>query len=94
MKYSTDKYTFDRFEVSKRKNKKYNAVLINNDTKNEVRVPFGDNRYQQYHDKALGHYKRLDHHDAERRRLYRLRHKKDLDPNNFTAGNFAYYYLW
>ena len=33
--------------------------------------------------------------DPERARLYRLRHKKDLDTNNPTmAGYLSYYILW
>lgn len=94
MKYPKNKYTFQHFEVSKRKNKKYDAILINNETGLYVRVPFGDNRYEQYQDKALGYYSNLDHHDTNRRRLYRLRHNKDIDHYNFTPGNFALEYLW
>ena len=33
--------------------------------------------------------------DKERRRLYRQRHKKDLNTNDFTrAGYLSYYLLW
>ena len=46
---------------------------------------FGDSSAQDY----------TQHHDVERRRLYRLRHKKDLlthDPKR--AGYLSYYVLW
>ena len=35
------------------------------------------------------------HHDKERRRLYRLRHKKDLETGDpRRAGFLSYYILW
>lgn len=35
------------------------------------------------------------HHDEERRRLYRLRHKRDLETHDPTkAGFLSYYILW
>ena len=53
---------------------------------------FGDVRYQQYHDK-IGHYKRLDHWDEQRRENYRNRHRKDI--NNYPhAGYFSARFLW
>ena len=95
MKYSKQDYRFVRFEVSERKNKKYDAILRNIHNNKFVRVPFGDNRYQQYKDDTgLNAYSYLDHNDLLRRRLYLLRHSKDLDPDNFTPGNFAIIFLW
>ena len=40
------------FEKSNRKNKKYNAILINYNTKQKKIIPFGDLRYQQYKDRT------------------------------------------
>ena len=49
------------------------------------RTNFGHADYQDY----------TQHHDAERRRLYRERHKKDLDTNNpKRPGYLSYYILW
>lgn len=74
------------FTKSNRKNKKYRAEF-----KNGTVLHFGDLRYQHYHDK-IGLYNYLDHYDAKRRKLYKLRHIK---PNNKkTPGYLAWHYLW
>lgn len=76
------------FIKSPLKNKKYRAILPNN-----KHVDFGDSRYQQYKDTTgLGLYTHKDHLDKERRRLYRLRHKRPTNKN--TAGYFSWKYLW
>ena len=99
MKYAKKEYSFIKFERSHLKNKKYNAVLArklpSGKTGREVRVPFGDSRYQQYKDSTgLGLYSHLDHGDKARRAAYRLRHKKDIDPENYSPGNYALNFLW
>lgn len=86
-------YRLKGFTKSKTKNKKYDAILVNKKSKTEKRIPFGDVRYQQYKDKALGLYKHKDHEDPTRRRLYRQRHKNE-DKAKFSSGYFAYKYLW
>ena len=65
------------------KNKKFRAVFDDNGKiKN---VDFGDSRYQDY----------TQHHDPERRRLYRIRHARDLETNNVRSpGYLSYYILW
>lgn len=74
--------------------KKYIAVLLNPQTNREVRVSFGDRRYEQYHDR-IGKYKHLDHQNKERRRLYRLRHAGEGEERNkYKAGWFAWHILW
>lgn len=50
---------------------------------------FGAIGYEQYFDK-LGYYSKYNHNDKERRRLYHLRHKKNVG----IAGRLASYYLW
>ena len=67
-------------------NKKYVAIV------DGKRVPFGDSRYQQYHDK-LGHWSSLDHNDPERRKRFRKRFAKSADAVG-TAGWFSYHVLW
>jgi hypothetical protein len=95
MYYSFEDYKFKSFEKSDVLNKKYNAILINTKTKKEIRVPFGDSRYGQYKDSTgLGLYSSKDTLDKNKKKLYRLRHSKDLRTNFFSPGYFAFKYLW
>lgn len=49
------------------------------------RVSFGATGYQDY----------TQHHDKERRRLYRIRHEKDLETGDPRKPGFlSYYLLW
>ena len=41
---------------------KYFAILENKKTKKIKKIPFGNKKYQHYHDK-LGHYSNLNHSD-------------------------------
>jgi hypothetical protein len=86
-------YKFVKFQVSTSKGKKYDAILINKITKKEKKVSFGAIGYQQFRDKALGRYKKDDHNDETRRRLYRQRHAGE-DNYKFSSGYFAMKYLW
>lgn len=86
-------YTFKGFEKSNVKNKKYNAILVHKKTKREKRVPFGDTRYEQYKDRALGLYKHKDHNDIKRRTAYRQRHSGEVN-DKYSSGYFAWKYLW
>lgn len=98
--YSKQDYAFKKFEKSKRKGKKYNAVLLNKKTKREVRVPFGgiypDGKpYEQYEDSTgLGLYTNYNHRDEKRRENYRKRHKGFLKDGFYSASYFSYFYLW
>lgn len=79
---------------SDKQNKKLMASFINPKTNNKNIIHFGDNRYKHYFDKS-GIWKSLNTMDAQKRRLYRLRHKKDLDTDEpITAGILAYKILW
>jgi hypothetical protein len=76
-----------KIEKSNRKYKKYKAVF-----KTGPSVHFGDNRYEQYKDSTkLGLYKKLDHGDEKRRRLYYARHGDAL---YLSAKWFSHKYLW
>lgn len=89
-----DDYSFVKFQRSKTKRKKYDAVLFNKKAKRYKNVPFGDTAYKHYEDKTgLGLYSHLNTYDKERRRLYRLRHAGE-DNNKFSSGWFALKYLW
>lgn len=75
-----------------RKNKKYSVFKWDNkDKKYKYHLSFGDSRYEHYKDK-LGLYSHLDHHDADRKRLYYARHGKTN--NKDSAKYFANRYLW
>lgn len=80
------------FRKSKRKGKKYDAIVFEN---NKTRyIPFGALGYQQYRDRTgLGLYSSLDHNDKDRKRRYRLRHA-DEQLVKFSPGWFSWYYLW
>lgn len=89
-----DEYDFIRFEESKSKNKKYDAILKHKESGKEKRVPFGDKKYEQYEDNTgLGLYSKMDHHDEKRREKYKKRHSKDKD-SKFSSGFFSDQYLW
>jgi hypothetical protein len=95
MYYSNKVYKLQNFRKSKTKKKKYDAILLNKETGRTVAVPFGDTRYENYHDKTgLNLYPHLLHGDKVRRRAYRARHSKDLRKDYFSPGYFSYFYLW
>ena len=97
MKYPKSNYSFVGFEPSRRKNKKYDAILMNRDTGKNVRVPFGDSRYEQFRDNTgLGLFSHMDHGDNIRKRNYWDRHRREINDgiDNYTAGSFALKYLW
>jgi hypothetical protein len=86
-----------RFEKSKRKDKKYDAVLQNKQTNREVRVPFGAIGYEQFRDSTgLGLYTKDNHGDKNRKRNYRSRHSKEMASFKefYSPGFFAMRYLW
>lgn len=95
-------WKFLRFEQSKRKDKKYDAILEHKHdfVLNKIkRVPFGGIKsdgtpYEQYKDSTgLKLYSDYDHGDPNRRRLYQARHAKEKD-NKFSSGYFSYFFLW
>ena len=97
MRYPKTDYAFENFEPSQRLHKKYNAVLRNIRTGRQVRIPFGDTRYEQYKDNTgLGLWSHKDHGDEKRKRAYWSRHRKEANAgiSNYTAGSMALTYLW
>jgi hypothetical protein len=76
------------FRKSKYNNKKYEAVFPNGRV-----VKFGDTRFQQYKDKALGLYSHLDHNDKKRKDNYKARHHKDIN-KKYSPGWFSFNFLW
>jgi len=93
--FQKSQYSLDKLQKSKRKFKKYDAVLINKINNKIVTIPFGDNRYEQFKDTTgLKLYSNKDHGDKKRRELYRARHAKDVREGYYSAGYFAMKYLW
>lgn len=74
---------------SRRENKKYDVY----DNNHKYITSFGDVRYAHYKDK-IGYYKHLNHHNINRRRLYKLRHANDYINDKTKAGYYAMKYLW
>ena len=78
------------FDKSSNPNKKYDVYI--SDGNNIKKISFGATNYEQYHDK-IGLYKDLDHHDDNRRRLYKIRHERDRHVK-WSPGWFSDQYLW
>lgn len=93
--YNKIDYKLWGYKKSNTKNKMYDAILINKKTGKTVNIPFGDKRYENYRDMTgLDLYPQLIHNDKERRRLYRLRHQKDIKKGFYSPGWFSYFILW
>ena len=93
--YNKNDFKLIGYRKSKTKHKMYDAILENKSTKTIHKVPFGDKRYQNYHDKTnLNLYPQLLHGDPKRRTLYRKRHLKDLRDGYYNPGYFSYHILW
>ena len=87
---------FIKFQKSKNKTKKYDAVLRNKETGNINRIAFASRipLMQQYKDTTgLGLYSSLDHLDKKRRDSFMKRHKcKNAD--KYTAKWYSCNFLW
>lgn len=95
MYLSQHDYTFLRFEKATAKDKKYNAVLQNNKTKREKRIPFGCSFMENYQDKTgLNLYPQLIHGDPVRRKAFQSRFHHLLKDGYYSAAYYSYYYLW
>ena len=93
--YSKRQYKLLGYERSKRKNKMYNAILLNKKTNREVIVPFGDNKMENYWDKTgLNLYPNLIHMDKKRRKAFRSRMRGFLKEGYYSPSWFSYYVLW
>ena len=87
---------FIRFERSKNKKKKYDALIKNKETGNIDHIGFGSRipLMEQYRDTTgLGLYSSLDHLDKKRRDNFRKRHSCDT-AKKMTAKYFSCNYLW
>jgi len=69
--------------TSENQKKKFKAVFTDQDGKTKT-IHFGAKGYEDY----------TQHHDKQRRTLYRQRHEKDLKGDVMRAGYLSYYILW
>jgi len=93
--YKKTDYKLIGYEKATRKRKMYNALLERNTDKKIIRVPFGDNQMENYHDlTGLNLYPNLIHGDKERRRRFRIRSKGYLRKGYYSPSFFSYYILW
>lgn len=92
--YPMSEYRFIKFRKSNTKNKKYDAILENKETKRNVTIPFGSDMEQYKDTTGLGLYSNKDHNDKFRRTLYRKRHEVYLKPNMYSAGYYSWNFLW
>lgn len=96
-----------KIQISKRKNKKYVATVIDKKTKKTRLIHFGDKRYQQYKDSTpIKKYSNKNHNDTLRRKNYFKRHSgtplktKALQiewkksKGKFNAKILSHKYLW
>lgn len=95
MYLSMREWKFMRFEKSKRKGKKYDAILLNNATKREIRMPFGQLGMEHYQDKTgLNLYPQLIHSDKVRRRLFKTRFAHLFKDGYYSSIYFSNKFLW
>ena len=91
-------YKFIKFEKSKSKHKKYNAIIFNTKTKRFKRVPFGAIKpngvpHSQYRDDTnLSLYSAYDHLNKKRRDRYYARHGKKA--KKYSSKWFSHKFLW
>lgn len=87
---------FIKFERSKNKKKKYDALIKNKETGNINRIGFGS-RFplmgQFKDDTGLGLYSSLDHLDKKRRDNFRKRMSCDT-AKDFTGRFYSCNFLW
>jgi hypothetical protein len=94
MYYKMSDYTLLGFERSRRKGKKYDAVIQKRDNEDIIKyIPFGALAYDNYQDRTgLNLYP--IHGDEVRRANYKKRHKVYLRKGYFSPSFFSYYFLW
>ena len=74
-----------KLQISESENqkKKYKAIFTKDDGKTKT-IHFGAKGYEDY----------TQHHNKDRRVLYRQRHEKDLKGDPLRAGYLSFYILW
>ena len=93
--YSMNEYKHMGFQKSTRKGKKYDALLKRKSDDKIVKIPFGDNTMESFHDKTkLNLYPNLIHGDPVRRKAYHSRHRVFLKEGYYSSGYYSFYFLW
>ena len=93
--YKKTDYKLLGYEKATRKRKMYNALLQRKTDNKIIRVPFGDNEMENYHDlTGLNLYPHLIHGDKLRRKRFRDRSKGYLKKDYYSPSFFSYYILW
>lgn len=94
--FPESEYRFIKFERSKNKNKKYDAILENRSTGRKKKISFGQRGFSQYRDDTnLKLYSNVNHNDKKRRDRYEARHEGEGDKSRkYSAGWFSMWYLW
>jgi hypothetical protein len=94
VKIEADRFRFIKFQKSKTRFKKYDAIIEDVKTRRKQTIPFGDKRYEQYRDSTgLKLYSRLDHNDEKRRQNYLARHEKTRN-KKWSPSWFSATFLW
>ena len=94
VKIEADRFRFIKFQKSKTRFKKYDAIIEDVKTRRKQTVPFGDVRYEQFSDSTgLKLYSRLDHNDEKRRQNYLARHEKTRN-KKWSPSWFSATFLW
>ena len=95
MYYLKSDYKLLGYEKSKKKDKKYDAIIQNKKTKKIIRIPSGNIHYKMYRDlTGLNLYPNLIHNDKERRKRYRARAKSLVKDDYYSPSWFSYYITW
>jgi hypothetical protein len=90
-----DDYKLEGYEKAKAKGKMYNALLKRKSDGKIIKVPFGDNKMENYQDKTgLNLYPELIHGDEKRRKNYRSRAKGRVKDGFYSASWFSFNILW
>ena len=94
MDIQSDRFRHIRFERSRTRGKKYDAIIEDKVTKRQIRIPFGDVNYEHFFDSTgLKLYSRLDHNDPKRRAAYKARHELTRH-KKYSASWYADNFLW
>ena len=90
----SDQFRFIKFQKSKSRFSKYDAIIEDIKTRRRQKVPFGDKRYEQYKDTTgLKIYSHLDHNNLKRRDNYLKRHASTMK-RKWSASYFSARFLW
>jgi len=95
MFYPETQYSCRGFQISHKKQQRYDAVLVHTKTAKQILIPFGNATMKAYHDlTGLNAFPHLLHNDPELRQLYHLRNDKHIRAGYFSPVYFTSKYLF